>query len=308
MIRTTEQKEARKEDDRKKDAAHKRYVLEHPDELNVCNICKDEKELTLFVSNYQFRNRCKECHKKKIGKWRLDKPDLAQAIRKKSFRSSADFIRSLKDGRECSECRGSFHPCQMDFHHLADKDVNISQLYGKSRERIVREIGKCVLICANCHRDETFRRSGDHYKKYEPKKADGITEVAVAEGCPCRTCARCGGEKHEDNFTLLRNGYRHSYCKRCLRDANRKAAEKRIPGKSEAGKAIEELKSRTPCADCGKKFGYWVMDLDHVSGEKVKNLNKMQTGSLEAVLEEISKCEVVCANCHRLRTYRKDYA
>lgn len=49
------------------------------------------------------------------------------------------------------------------------------------------------------------------------------------------------------------------------------------------------------------------MDFDHVSGQKKFNLsaaaNKMR--SLMAVEDEIAKCEVVCANCHRERTYRR---
>ena len=49
-----------------------------------------------------------------------------------------------------------------------------------------------------------------------------------------------------------------------------------------------------------------VMDFDHVRGEKVANVSSIWSRkSWEAVLEEVAKCEVVCANCHRLRTWSR---
>ena len=64
-----------------------------------------------------------------------------------------------------------------------------------------------------------------------------------------------------------------------------------------------------PCADCGLTFHPVCMDWDHISLE-VKTCNVAQTYSrgMKAFLAEMEKCEVVCANCHRLRTfYRKQY-
>lgn len=47
------------------------------------------------------------------------------------------------------------------------------------------------------------------------------------------------------------------------------------------------------------------MDFDHVRGSKVGNVSEMLgSTSLADLLMEIAKCDVVCANCHRLRTYR----
>lgn len=45
------------------------------------------------------------------------------------------------------------------------------------------------------------------------------------------------------------------------------------------------------------------MDLDHVSGTKYKDVSSMTTYSWERVLAEIQKCDLVCSNCHRARTY-----
>ena len=58
--------------------------------------------------------------------------------------------------------------------------------------------------------------------------------------------------------------------------------------------------------DCGKQYSYYVMDLDHVRGEKICNVSLMVSMGFsdEEIIEEIAKCDVVCSNCHRERTYR----
>lgn len=62
-----------------------------------------------------------------------------------------------------------------------------------------------------------------------------------------------------------------------------------------------------PCADCGQSFPPYVMDFDHVIGEKVINISQLRSVCSPALLlSEIKKCEIVCANCHRIRTHKKD--
>lgn len=60
-----------------------------------------------------------------------------------------------------------------------------------------------------------------------------------------------------------------------------------------------------PCADCGKKYPTHVMDFDHRNPlEKLKNIGNMKGYSMQTLINEINKCDVVCANCHRIRTYK----
>lgn len=62
---------------------------------------------------------------------------------------------------------------------------------------------------------------------------------------------------------------------------------------------------RKPCTDCGEVFNPWQMDFDHL-GEKTFDLAYMKTRvSRKRLLEEIAKCELVCANCHRQRTWER---
>jgi hypothetical protein len=61
-----------------------------------------------------------------------------------------------------------------------------------------------------------------------------------------------------------------------------------------------------PCADCGIKYNSWQMDFDHTRGQKLFSIGIVKT-SLKRLKEEINKCDVVCANCHRQRTYARGY-
>ena len=67
---------------------------------------------------------------------------------------------------------------------------------------------------------------------------------------------------------------------------------------------IAEVKSNSKCIDCGES-NHIVLEFDHVKGEKVKNVSDMVHAcySIKSIEKEIDKCEVRCANCHRIRTY-----
>jgi len=70
---------------------------------------------------------------------------------------------------------------------------------------------------------------------------------------------------------------------------------------------IDELKD-VPCADCGKRFPAVCMDFDHKPGfKKCFNVSGAITRNRHRVLEEIGKCDVVCACCHRIRTRNRNY-
>ena len=78
-----------------------------------------------------------------------------------------------------------------------------------------------------------------------------------------------------------------------------KAAKARASAEKRA--VLAALKDR-PCTDCGGRFPAVAMDFDHVEGEKKFNVSRVGSFSLLRLLEEVKKCEVVCANCHRVRT------
>ncbi len=59
-----------------------------------------------------------------------------------------------------------------------------------------------------------------------------------------------------------------------------------------------------PCSDCQNIFAYYVMDLVHLPQfQKSCNLSDYKKHKIGDVVDEIAKCEPVCANCHRERTH-----
>jgi hypothetical protein len=67
------------------------------------------------------------------------------------------------------------------------------------------------------------------------------------------------------------------------------------------------LKSERGCYDCGAMLPAECLDWDHRPGT-VKSFGISEDcgrASLERVIEEINKCDVVCSNCHRLRTKQR---
>lgn len=66
---------------------------------------------------------------------------------------------------------------------------------------------------------------------------------------------------------------------------------------------LTQLKVGKPCHDCGNTFHPVCMDWDHLPGEKkLFCVSKSATRKWDEILTEISKCQLVCANCHRVRT------
>lgn len=78
------------------------------------------------------------------------------------------------------------------------------------------------------------------------------------------------------------------------------------PGKYRKTAFVSDLKSKTPCADCKQIFPACCMDFDHLPGkEKLGGVSWMLSNrfTLLEIQQEILKCELVCANCHRIRTH-----
>ena len=79
--------------------------------------------------------------------------------------------------------------------------------------------------------------------------------------------------------------------------------------KEERRRFIEGLKKNKPCMDCGNIYPPQVMDFDHRDGKtKIRSISWMvfnDTSNIEKIRKEIEKCDLICANCHRVRTYAR---
>lgn len=111
-----------------------------------------------------------------------------------------------------------------------------------------------------------------------------------------KKCVRCGIEQPFECFNRYpknKDGL-YSYCKKCC--AKRNSEQKHI------GRVLVAKLKANPCTDCGNRFPPECMDFDHITGVKVRCVSKLVHFSNKAIAREIAKCELVCSNCHRIRT------
>jgi hypothetical protein len=133
-----------------------------------------------------------------------------------------------------------------------------------------------------------------------------------------RRCGRCDEEKPFEDFAWRRKarGQRDNYCRPC------RAAYKQEHYRSNRRRYIEQAGIRKkalvaerfeyliaylrehPCVDCGESDPM-VLEFDHLRDKKFSISQGLQSRNWQSVLDEIAKCEVVCANCHRRRSARR---
>lgn len=132
-----------------------------------------------------------------------------------------------------------------------------------------------------------------------------------------KLCVTCHLSKDETEFDWrnIKAGIRVARCKPCQRaygklwyQRNRKHhAQLTRTNKQQLRADIGQLKT-VPCLDCKISYAPHIMDFDHVRGKKRKNVSALvNSGNRLAVIAEIKKCDVVCANCHRDRTFKRSH-
>jgi hypothetical protein len=109
---------------------------------------------------------CANCHR--VRTWHRHR-DRAQGSpgrsrfldrKREAWRRQARLLDAIRDV-PCIDCAGRFPPCAMDFDHRdpATKRSAVTRMIGRAgTSRILEEVAKCDIVCANCHRLRTFRR------------------------------------------------------------------------------------------------------------------------------------------------------
>ena len=136
-------------------------------------------------------------------------------------------------------------------------------------------------------------------------------------GMPARTQKRCSGCQnfldlsHFNRNRTARDG-RQAYCRSCfaawhqrnkaIHNAQIHARNKRVQKRMQ-DQLLEYLRVH-PCVDCGEE-DVLVLEFDHLRDKTANIAYLIRCGSWDRVVDEIAKCEVVCANCHRRRTLRR---
>lgn len=133
-----------------------------------------------------------------------------------------------------------------------------------------------------------------------------------------KTCKDCEEAKPVSEFNRKGKGYQH-HCRSCQRkwyknyyssvDKERERLYTRNKASQDAIRKVTRVARDVPCMDCGVKYPFYVMDFDHRDpAEKEFTIAKMLSmGNVDKVEKEISKCDVVCSNCHRIRTWKDNY-
>jgi hypothetical protein len=86
-----------------------------------------------------------------------------------------------------------------------------------------------------------------------------------------------------------------------------RAKKSRIALRDRNREYVRSIKETNPCKDCGKFYHYSQMDFDHINDNKINGVARLTNTSLsiERIKSEIEKCELVCSNCHRFRTWQR---
>ena len=88
-------------------------------------------------------------------RWYARNKQSAKAAVRQRKRKIRDWLDQYKLTLKCSSCSET-HPACLEFHHPnpADKEIDVSRAidWGWSTDRTMREINKCIVLCANCHR------------------------------------------------------------------------------------------------------------------------------------------------------------
>lgn len=134
-----------------------------------------------------------------------------------------------------------------------------------------------------------------------------------------KLCTRCGENKPISEFgkNSSRADGLQVHCKSCRKITNhdyytrssdeqnpKRAAWKEVRTAENSEYLMKYLQDH-PCVDCGTT-DLRVLEFDHVRGTKFKNISSMRYwATLQAVKDEVDKCDVRCANCHRIVTYER---
>ena len=143
-----------------------------------------------------------------------------------------------------------------------------------------------------------------------------------------KTCTKCNLPKETTDFgknSKCKDGI-NSICKECRRNYRRKTykltpkiQEQNLKNRDRAARLAAKYRSKNinksyvrdhllqskGCVDCGDRR-LIVLDFDHVRGDKVSHVSALMGTSLKLLKIEISKCEIRCSNCHRIKT-AKDF-
>lgn len=133
-------------------------------ETKICTKCGKEKPLSEFSKNARKRDgyqcACKECMAEYNRIHYLKNKEIYNIKAANQSKECVEYMRSIKEQLKCSKC-GENRWWMLDFHHInpKEKENTVANLaHSGSIQKVKNEIEKCIVLCANCHRDEHYQQ------------------------------------------------------------------------------------------------------------------------------------------------------
>lgn len=195
----------------------------------------------------------------------------------------------------------------IEYHRQWEKQNKRKRITGrKIRQHIIKEIiyqEKNNMLCVDCHNSFHFSAMDfDHIdhktKSFEIARAwkqCPSIETLINELLKCEIrCANCHRHK----------SYSHSIHNIKLFPSNTILRKRKLYNK------INQLKMEQCCKDCETSYYPWQLEYDHREPKtKYMAVSIMikKCLSFDSILFEITKCDLVCVNCHRVREWNKNH-
>ena len=117
-----------------------------------------------------------------------------------------------------------------------------------------------------------------------------------------KECNKCRKTKEYSEYYKNKDGKDgyQSVCKKCN-------TEQSLKRRQEIKEEVFSYKLEKGCIDCGYNDNAAALEFDHLPEyKKIDTVNNlMKKMNYQKIWDEIGKCEVVCANCHRIRTAKR---
>ena len=141
-----------------------------------CCTCKKQ----ILIKNYSWKDKksgrrstkCKQCTNEYSRQHYRDNIDVYLARTKRNTakykKDGRNLIYEFKLSNPCTSC-GESNPIVLEFDHIDPKtkrnDLSTMATHGYSIESLEKEIEKCIILCANCHREKTAKQQNWHSNK-----------------------------------------------------------------------------------------------------------------------------------------------
>jgi hypothetical protein len=296
--------------------------------MRACTKCGEVKPLEAFPpvrrGEPKLQTWCRECFAAYGVEYyrRNHEAQKARLLRNASARRAENRLHAIEylSAHPCVDC-GETDIVVLQFDHLREKKANVTTLInsGAPWAAIEREIAKCEIRCANCHRIETARRYKAAHGRIRRKDASKALpqQLYLADAAP-RICRVCKVEQPLSAFPFRSKSdrIRQWICLGCQREVSRAWYLRQTPNAKRVGgygrKVREKLAARIdryleehPCVDCGES-NLIVLDFDHLRDKTDDVASMVAAGRPWSEIEsEILKCQVCCANYHARRTARR---